>query len=57
MLAPYQKYSCTNSNKWFASHPCGIHNEYQEMRSSHSNLQLRSKFEFEFLALYMHACT
>ena len=33
MLAPYQKYLCTNSNKRFISHLYGIHNEYQEMRS------------------------
>ena len=33
MLAPYQKYSHTNSNKWFVSHLYGIHNGYQEMRS------------------------
>ena len=39
MLAPYQKYSCTNSNKQFVSHPYGIHNEYQEMRS-YQNLSI-----------------
>ena len=33
MLAPYQKYLLTNSNKWFISDPYGIHNEYQETRS------------------------
>ena len=49
MLAPYQKYSCTNSNKWFASHPCGIHNEYQEMRSS-QHVKI-SNFMFMLFAL------
>ena len=30
MLAPYQKYSCPNSNKWVLSHLHHIHNKYQE---------------------------
>ena len=44
MLAPYQKYSCTNSNKWFVSHPYGIYNEYQEMRSYQDQHESASLF-------------
>ena len=37
MLAPYQKYSCPNSNKWVLSHLHHIHNEYQEISLSEIN--------------------
>ena len=37
MLASYQKYLLPNINKWFASHPHCIHNEYLETRSYHKS--------------------